>query len=128
MSLNYHGSDHEAYLSHVRVEITASRRPIWLVLVYGVTEHPMMLATNKPILSKNDVIKVAKLYFSRWRIEEYFRCKKNVFDFENFRVRSISAINALNFCETNAWHTLHSSHRSRNQARFSKMLSKRPRR
>lgn len=100
MSLNYHGSDHEAYLSHVRVEITASRRPIWLVLVYGVTEHPMMLATNKPILSKNDVIKVAKLYFSRWRIEEYFRCKKNVFDFENFRVRSISAINALNFYMT----------------------------
>ena len=97
MKLCYHGSDHEAYLSHVRVEITASRKPIWLVLVYGITEHPMMLATNKPIRCKEDMISVAKLYFSRWRIEEYFRCKKSVFDFENFRVRSLKAINALNF-------------------------------
>lgn len=67
---------HEAYLSHVKVQITASRKDIYLVLVYGIMEHPMMLATNKEITSKEDVIKVAALYFSRWRIEEYFRCKK----------------------------------------------------
>ena len=97
LNLHYQDSDHAAYLSHVRVEITASRKPIWLVLVYGITEHPMMLATNKAIRSKDDMIRVAKLYFSRWRIEEYFRCKKTVFDFENFRVRSLKAINALNF-------------------------------
>ena len=41
--------------------------------------------------------RVAKLYFSRWRIEEYFRCKKQVFRFEGFRVRKLKAINALNF-------------------------------
>ena len=35
--------------------------------------------------------------FSRWRIEAYFRCKKQMFDFENFRVRSLTAINSLNF-------------------------------
>ena len=57
----------------------------------------MMLATNKEIRSKEDVIKVAKIYFSRWRIEEYFRCKKQRFQFENFRVRKLAAINALNF-------------------------------
>jgi hypothetical protein len=93
----YKGKKHEAYLSHVKVQITASRKDIYLVLVYGITEHPMMLATNKEIRSKEDVIKVAKLYFSRWRIEEYFRCKKQMFQFENFRVRKLSAINALNF-------------------------------
>ncbi|MDD6798538.1 MAG: transposase, partial [Clostridia bacterium] len=65
--------------------------------VYGITQHPMMLATNKEVRSKEDVIKVAKLYFSRWKIEEYFRCKKQMFQFENFRVRKLSAINALNF-------------------------------
>ena len=57
----------------------------------------MMLATNKEIKSKEDVIKVAKTYFSRWRIEEYFRCKKQMFHFENFRVRKLEAVNALNF-------------------------------
>ncbi|WP_455721427.1 transposase [Agathobacter sp.] len=93
----YKGKQREAYLSHVKVQVTASRNDIFLVLVYGLTEHPMMLATNKEIKSKDDVIRVARLYFSRWRIEEYFRCKKQVFQFENFRVRKLKAINALNF-------------------------------
>ena len=96
-SVFYRGKDHEAYLSHVRVQITASRKDIYLVLVYGITEHPMMLATNKEIKSKEDVVRVARIYFSRWKIEEYFRCKKQVFQFENFRVRKLRAINALNF-------------------------------
>ena len=93
----YKGKDREAYLSHVKVQITASKKEIYLVLVYGLTEHPMMLATNKEIKSKEDVIRVARTYFSRWRIEEYFRCKKQTFQFENFRVRKLEAINALNF-------------------------------
>ena len=57
----------------------------------------MMLATNIEIKSKDDVIRVARTYFSRWKIEEYFRCKKQMFRFENFRVRKLKAINALNF-------------------------------
>ena len=96
-SVYYKGKEHEAYLSHVKVQITASRKDIYLVLVYGITEHPMMLATNKEIKSKEDVIKVARIYFSRWKIEEYFRCKKQMFQFENFRVRKLVSINALNF-------------------------------
>lgn len=96
-SVRYKGKDHDAYLSHVKVQITASRKDIYLVLVYGITEHPMMLATNKEIHSKEDVIRVARIYFSRWRIEEYFRCKKQVFQFENFRVRKLISINTLNF-------------------------------
>ena len=97
LPLFYKGKMHDAYLSHVRVQITASRKDIYLVLVYGITEHPMMLATNKEIKSKEDVLAVAKHYFSRWKIEEYFRCKKQMFQFENFRVRKLKAINALNF-------------------------------
>ena len=79
------------------MQITASRKDIYLVLVYGITEHPMMLATNKEIKSKEDVLRMARIYFSRWKIEEYFRCKKQMFQFENFRVRKLHAINALNF-------------------------------
>lgn len=97
LPLFYKGKRHEAYISHVKVQITASRKDIYLVLVYGITEHPMMLATNKEIKSKDDVINVALAYFSRWKIEEYFRCKKQMFRFENFRVRKLTSINALNF-------------------------------
>jgi len=104
LPLSYKGKKHNAYLSHVKVQITASRKDIYLVLVYGITEHPMMLATNKEIKSKDDVIKIAKLYFSRWKIEEYFRCKKQMFQLENFRVRKLKAINALNFHILCVWH------------------------
>lgn len=96
----YKGKDHVAYLSHVKVQVTASRKNVYLVLIYGITESPMMLLTNKEIKSKEDVIKVAKIYFSRWRIEEYFRAKKQIFQFENFRVRNLKAINALNMMIT----------------------------
>ena len=37
----YKGKNNEAYLSHVKVQITASRKDIYLVLVYVITEHPM---------------------------------------------------------------------------------------
>ena len=104
LPLSYKGKKHNAYLSHVKVQITASRKDIYLVLVYGITEHPMMLATNKEIKSKDDVIKIAKLYFSRWKIEEYFRCKKQMFQLENFWVRKLKAINALNFHILCVWH------------------------
>lgn len=97
MNLHYKGKNHTAYLSHVKVQITASKKDIYLVLVYGITEHPMMLVTNKKISSKEDVLHIAKAYFSRWRIEEYFRSKKQLFRFEDFRVRSLRSINALNF-------------------------------
>lgn len=97
LPLFYKGKMHDAYISHIKVQITASRKDIYLVLVYGITEHPMMLATNREIKSKDDVIKVARLYFSRWKIEEYFRSKKQMFQFEHFRVRKLKAINALNF-------------------------------
>ena len=32
-----------------------------------------------------------------WRVEEYFRTKKQILSFENFRVRSLISINAMNF-------------------------------
>lgn len=84
------------YISHLNVKITASRRSMRLVLVYGLGEKPMMLATNKPIRGKKDAIGIVHDYMSRWRIEEYFRFKKQHFAFENFRVRSLTSINNLN--------------------------------
>src|SRR5699024_10282633 len=84
------------YVSHLNVKITASRRSIRLVLVYGLGEQPMMLATNKTVLGKKDAIDIVRHYMSRWRIEGYFRFKKQHFEFENFRVRSLTSMNNLN--------------------------------
>jgi hypothetical protein len=66
-----------------------------LVVVYGFGNDPMMLLTNL----KNDDPRlantVAKVYLMRWRIEEYFRFKKQQYDFEGFRVRSLNSIRTL---------------------------------
>jgi IS4 transposase len=62
----------------------------------------MILATNRPILGKDDVVEICRTYLCRWRIEEYFRFKKQSFGFENFRVRSLKAINNLNTLATYA--------------------------
>ena len=96
-ALTYKGKKHDAYLSHVKVQITASKKDIYLVLVYDITEHPMMLATNKKIKSKEDVVNITLTCFSRWRIEEYLRCRRQMFQFKNLRIRKFTAINALNF-------------------------------
>lgn len=74
-----------------------SSADIYLVLVYGITAHPIIFATNKEIQSKDNVVRLAGTHFSHWKIEEYFRCKKQTFQFENFRVRRFKAINALIF-------------------------------
>jgi len=84
------------YISHLNIKITANKNPIRLVLVYGLGQTPMMLATNKVIQGKEDAIKIVRTYMSRWRIEEYFRFKKQHFKFEDFRVRSLQSINNLN--------------------------------
>jgi hypothetical protein len=84
------------YISHLNIKVTASKNPINLVLVYGLGKTPMMLATNKVIQGKEDVIRIVRTYMSRWRVEEYFRFKKQHFGFEDFRVRSLTSINNLN--------------------------------
>lgn len=100
--LTFWDSDHSkmrhetVYISHMKTEITAGHFPIFLVLVYGLSDKPMMLATNRPIRGKKDVQKIVRLYLSRWRIEEYFRFKKQHFSFENIRVRSLQSMNNLN--------------------------------
>ncbi len=52
---------------HLEKGAPASRKDIYLVLVYGIIGQPMMLATNKEIKSKDDVIRVARTYFLRWK-------------------------------------------------------------
>lgn len=41
-----------------------------------------------------------RLCLSRWRIEEHFRGKKQEYDFENMRVRTLESMNSLNMLLT----------------------------
>lgn len=63
MKLMFQGEEKECYASVLKVQITAKKKWINLVLVYGLGETPMMLASHIPIKSKEDVIKITRCYF-----------------------------------------------------------------
>ena len=69
--------------------------PLNLVVVYGFGKDPMMLLTNLRSDDSRLANTVAKVYLMRWRIEEYFRFKKQPYRFEDFRVRKLNAIRTL---------------------------------
>ena len=91
----------EVMLSYSKAVLPNNKKEYTLVIVYGLSEeHPMKLLTNIKVETKEDVIKVARLYLSRWRIEEHFRGKKQEYDFENMRVRTLESMNNLNMMLT----------------------------
>ena len=93
--------EYDVAISHTKVTFSYNKRDYELVFVYGLLEDkPMILLTNREIKSKEDLIKVVRLYFYRWRIEEYFRSKKQEYQIENFRVRTLKSINVLNLMLT----------------------------
>ena len=93
--------EYEVYISHTKVTLPHNGKDYELVFCYGLSEErPLILLTNRKIHSKDDVIKVVRLYFSRWRIEEYFRAKKQEYKFENIRLRTLKGINNLNLLLT----------------------------
>ena len=97
MELWFEDEKVEISVSHTRVTLPSNKRDYELVFVYGLSEErPLILLTNRSIHSKEDVIKVVRLYFYRWRVEEYFRSKKQEYEFENMRVRTLKAMNNLN--------------------------------
>ncbi|WP_432650563.1 hypothetical protein [Huintestinicola sp.] len=60
----------------------------------------MMLITNLKSDDKRICTTICKVYLMRWRIEEYFKFKKQNFDFENIRVQSLKSIRNLDLLLT----------------------------
>jgi hypothetical protein len=66
-----------------------------LVICYGLGKEPLMLLTNLESDDKRLCVTIVKVYLMRWRIEEYYRFKKQGFGFEKFLVRSLKSIRNL---------------------------------
>lgn len=91
----------ELMISYTKAILPYNKKEYTLVIVYGLSEEkPMKLLTNLENAEKEDVIKIVRLYLSRWRIEEHFRGKKQEYDFENMRVRTLESMNNLNMMLT----------------------------
>jgi hypothetical protein len=71
-----------------------------LVTCSGFGKEPLMLLTNLNSDDKRLCVTITKVYLMRWRIEEYYRFKKQGFAFEKFLVRSLKSIRNLDLLLT----------------------------
>ena len=93
------GITRTAYAGYMKVKIpNIEDKEFYLVVIKSseFSNSPMMLLTNlKP---ENDEFTkiVNKVYIARWKIEEYFKFKKQQFKFEKLLVRTLNSIRTLN--------------------------------
>ena len=91
----------ELMITYTKAILPYNKKEYTLVIVYGLSEeHPMILLTNIRNAEKEEVIKIVRLSLSRWRIEEHFRAKKQEYDFENMRVKTLKSMNNINMMLT----------------------------
>ena len=96
---NKKGITRTAYTGYMKIEIPGIEdRTFYLVVIKSEAfpNDPMMLLTN--MMPENDGFTkiVNKVYIRRWKIEEYFRFKKQQFGFEKEMVRTLNSIRTLN--------------------------------
>ncbi len=66
-----------------------------LVICRDLGKEPLLLLTNLNSDDNRLCVAITKIYLMRWRIEEYYKFKKQVFGFEKFLVRSLKSIRNL---------------------------------
>jgi hypothetical protein len=79
------GQDHTITLKYGKRCVRLPERPeqlLWLVVVHGFAEKPLMILTTK----NHSAWKILEAYLTRWRIEETIRFAKQAFDMENIRL------------------------------------------
>jgi hypothetical protein len=70
-------------------------KPLNLVVCNGLGKEPLMLLTSLDSQDKRLCVTVTKVYLMRWRVEEYYKFKKQGFGFEKFLVRTLKSIRNL---------------------------------
>jgi hypothetical protein len=99
-SLKFKGKKGETInckVSYIPISLPmAPKKELTLVAVHGFGKKPMMLISNIKSKDSRLPIVITKVYLMRWRIEEYYRFKKQQFGLEDFRVQSLNSIRALN--------------------------------
>ena len=69
------------------VRLPGFERPLWLLVVKGFGEKPLLILTTVALRKNRDVLWwVLEAYLTRWRIEETLRFAKQSYDLEDVRV------------------------------------------
>ena len=72
------------------------RRKLWLVVVKGFGQQPLMLLTTEPMRPCRETLWwIVAAYMTRWKIEETIRFIKQSYDLEDVRVLSYRRLQAI---------------------------------
>ena len=75
-------------------------KPLNLVICRGLGKEPLLLLTNLAGDDERLCVTITKVYLSGKRIEEYYKFKKQGFNFEKFLVCSLKSIRNLDLLLT----------------------------
>ena len=78
----------------LEVKLPFGNHKLFMVVVKGFGEEPMMLLTNLKInkMVKESIWRIVEIYLTRWKCDESFRYIKQCYNLEDLRVRSYIAI------------------------------------
>lgn len=107
--LMYKGENRDCYISYTKVKLPAYKeKEVYLVSVHGLKDdidndndkysddNVIMFLTNIKVCDKESAEMIVRIYFFRWRIEEYFKSKKQNYKWEDSIVRTINGMSNLN--------------------------------
>jgi hypothetical protein len=90
--------NHKGDTADCKISITPVSLPNYpdtklnLVICKGLGKEPLILLTNVDSRDPRLCVTITKVYLLRWRIEEYYRFKKQCFNFEKILVRSLNSM------------------------------------
>jgi hypothetical protein len=79
------------------IHLPGRAEQMWLVVIDGFGEAPLMLLTDLPIVAKDSqsLWWVVQIYLTRWKIEETFRFIKQSYNLEDIRVMKYQRLKNL---------------------------------
>jgi len=79
------------------IHLPGRSEQMWLVVIDGFGEAPLMLLTNLPIAAKDSqsLWWIVQIYLTRWKIEETFRFIKQSYNLEDIRVMKYQRLKNL---------------------------------
>jgi hypothetical protein len=79
------------------IRLPGRAEQLWLVVIDGFGEAPLMLLTNVPIGAKDSqsLWWIVQIYLTRWKIEETFRFIKQSYNLEDIRVMKYQRLKNL---------------------------------
>jgi len=75
------------HYGYLPVRLPDHDQQLWMLVVNGFGEKPMMLLTTRPLRRNRKVLsRLLRCYIKRWSIEETIRFVKQTYDLENIRL------------------------------------------